>query len=111
TLTSLESTPSFSNNLRPAPSAPIDGYVGVVRILIFQRPCFSSAATRSVKVPPMSIPTLIIFFATFSLRAFRVISHIACCVQDSAGHVRLSPTLNIVPVHPETFQLTSVARL
>ena len=36
----------------------------------------------------------------------QMISHPDYCLQDSTGHVRLSPTLNIVPVHPKTFQLT-----
>src|SRR5690349_23884713 len=66
TLTRLASTFSFSNNLRTASSAPTDGSVGVVRTLIFQTLRLPSVATRSVKVPPISIPTLIVFLPTIS---------------------------------------------
>src|SRR3989442_3513054 len=36
------------------------------------------------------------------LSVFIRISHTSCCVRDPTRHVRLSPTLNIVPVHPKT---------
>src|SRR3989442_458386 len=66
TLTCRASAFSFSNNLRTASSAPTDGSIGVVRTLIFQTLRFSFVATRSVNVPPMSIPTLTVFPATIS---------------------------------------------
>src|SRR2546425_9278174 len=110
TLTRPESTSSFSNNLRTASSAPTDGSVGVVRTLIFQTPRFSSAATRSVKVPPISIPILIVFVATISFPSSSE-SHTLPAVFEirhvTFGYLQLLISFQFI----RRRRLTSVARL
>jgi len=86
----------FSNNLRTASSAPRMDPSVWSGTLIFQTRD-SGLSHESVNVPPMSIPTLIVSVATISFPCLLTNLARFLLVQDSTGHVRLSPT-NIVPV-------------